>query len=277
MASDIQRFLLGALGGAGEGITAREQQQQAITKENALQQALEERAEQTDQRNGLPPSVAWALATKSAGLDPATPMPPDFHPGRQLSQYLTMGGARDYGADQSLAGRKYAADHRPAPRVTNSPVLDEAKADALARTAAIQTLGGKHGQSPDLTKITDPAEIEAMNNAYARSRGPNYKGGPLIASVPGTPSTGLGKWGMGILGTAGAPASSRVLPAGAPAAAPLANPLAPPPPAAVSTLDPSVAAGIKQAKGLGWGNDQIKSGLAQKGHIVSDDDIASVQ
>ncbi len=212
--SDIQNFLLGALGGAGTEGAEIQKQNSAVKKQDALQRALEARAEGVDQRNGLPPSAAWRMLVGKTGLPPDTPMPADFAPGRQLSQGILSAYGREYAADQGLAGRKYGADHRPPPAQHGNPAVDEGKADALARAAAVQALGGKHGQNPDLTKITDPADVHAYNAAYMRSRGPNYKGPAPMAEVAGKPGSGL--HGFLGFGSPTVPASSMLVGPGGP-------------------------------------------------------------
>ncbi len=199
--SQVQIGALAGLQGLTEGFGGGMDASAQAKKANALQMAIERRAEEADQRNGLPAALAWKLALKTTGSDPNTPMPADFRAGRQLSQSLLQSGTGMYGVDN----KKFAP-----PRV---PVKD-AHATEL-KNATLYTKGVKavkdalgknfHG---DFTHMT-PQQAEMAQKIFKGAVGPSYTGGEFLTSTAAVPGTGL----RGFLGFGQAtkPASTNIL------------------------------------------------------------------
>ncbi len=250
--SQAQTGLIKALQGLGEGFSGGMAEADKASRADALQRALESRAEAKDKRSSVPKNLYGPLFEKTTGLKLPADAPEMLNPNMGPALLGLMGG--QYRTDnQKFAPKPTKDDH--------ANDQNQAKLAAMGMKAAQQALGAKYknGATPPLNKLS-PEDAELVNNAFAVGAGPTYKGGQFVKSVSAPQEASLGnKLSLGIFGTPAAPAKSQVVAPGAPA-----------------QLDPAVADGIRKARAMGWNDDRIMAAAAAKGHPLTPADLAGV-
>jgi hypothetical protein len=257
--SNIQVGALSLIRGLAEGMGRRREMDEQGARAEALQQALERRQEEKDQRNAIPKSLYAPMWEKMTGLPVPEDAPPYLSP--------TLGSVfLQYPGKQLAANRAGGGTLTPRER---AKMLGDAYSQALqaGRTA----LGGKRSIAPDYGDLVGP-DRETFNQAAAnewaaRMRGLGVQEAPptFLEAVPGKPSEG------GFLGIGGTPAQaerSRLSPYNY-------APSSPGPVTSAGDRVNKIIQGYRANKG--WNDVQISQALSKAGINLSPDQVAQVR
>lgn len=266
--SNVQSVLAGLVSGFGEQAADVQAQNQQLNRQNLLQQAIEKRQEERDQRMAVPKSLygpLWEATTGQSLPDTA----PDTMP-RSAAEVLFRQPAF-FGRNDAYDRRTDMMKNRPVgggrgatpdPQKTqpNYQKIDE-KANQVALDAAGITV--KKGQPIPWSTMT-PQQVDNYNTAYQNSLSgglsPYGQGGKYANYKPLKHTPGDG----GFMGFGGTPASVTRQPA------PWAS-------ASGSSMPPEHAALVKQARAQGQDSATIAAKFNQKGYNYTPADIDKIQ